>query len=940
MHITGIVDDAGNTWAYESGFGFSGANNIPDVWRVGAASAITSLDITFHVSGIAFGMAFTINGQIIVAEYSSFAQAFTDVSFSGTQEVHSTANYSPAPVVGLVLFAANTPPINSFTGPDMGGTVRQQFYESRPPGTGVDQNYTGLCLMDDLTGGGVASQTLGAAPPPSNFSFTLGTIAGSGSPPPPTGNIIIQKSTSPGGSAQPFTFTSNYGAPFTLTDGQGNNSGSLAPGTYSVTETPVPGWQTTTSSDPSNIVVVAGATTVVIFTNTESHIIVQKVTSPGGSPQPFTFTPSWGSPFSLTDTQSHDSGPLAPGTYSIVETPIAGWTITTSQDPSAIVLSAGQTVIITFTNTSTATPTGTIIIRKATIPTGAAQQFVFTPSWGSPFTLGDGQQQSSGPLTPGTYSVSVAAVTVWVTTPSQDPSAIVLAGGQTITITFTNVQNIPPPPPPPPCVDSDACPFTLADAQAALGMRLYDPNHVFWTLDELTAYIVEALRTWNALASYWRDEFTFPTVEGTVWYDITDLTVAPNTLRPFTVTDQEILEVIEYHLLEPITASFPLTWTGSQQFTVADLQQALSRKRDEIVATTACTITKLTVPANPGRVALPNRVTEIRRVAFIPRSTTAATPLFEDDLWALQAYSPMFTTSVPGTPTSYARSTEPIRSTTLGPAITFRPNVNPGVPGEYEVLALESGVAFCPTGPSLVSIPDDWTWVLKWGALADLLSRESNAKDEPRAAYAMRRYRDGLALLTLAPALLTMRQANLPVQIDAVKSADQYRPTWEGGTEGTPARIVSAGMNLIGVAPPPPVGPVTLTADVIRNAPVPCRSGVLPGLGYGQGPFGGPPGWGGGDATTDDTLCCLQVTRDAYDVILDYAQHLSAFKQGGAEFEATMPLLERFMTAAALSSSRLGEQGEFQKALWERSRLEDEAYPRYRPNATPETLNG
>ena len=85
------------------------------------------------------------------------------------------------------------------------------------------------------------------------------------------------------------------------------------------------------------------------------NIIVTKVTIPTGSPpQLFDFIPSWGSPpvaFTLTDGESNDSGPLTSGTYSVVEIPVVGWVTTTSSNPANIVVTAGNTTIVIFTNT-------------------------------------------------------------------------------------------------------------------------------------------------------------------------------------------------------------------------------------------------------------------------------------------------------------------------------------------------------------------------------------------------------------------------------------------------------------------------------------------------------------------------------------------------------------------------------------------------------------
>ena len=62
----------------------------------------------------------------------------------------------------------------------------------------------------------------------------------------------------------------------------------------------------------------------------------------------------------------------------------------------------GDKVTCTITNQRK----GKIIVEKQTNPDGATQQFSFTPSYGAGFQLADGQQNTSGALAPGTYSVS------------------------------------------------------------------------------------------------------------------------------------------------------------------------------------------------------------------------------------------------------------------------------------------------------------------------------------------------------------------------------------------------------------------------------------------------------------------------------------------------------------------------------------------------------
>ncbi|HRS84754.1 MAG TPA: SdrD B-like domain-containing protein, partial [Methanothrix sp.] len=97
-------------------------------------------------------------------------------------------------------------------------------------------------------------------------------------------------------------------------------------------------------------------------------IIVIKSTQPAGDSQLFDFTPSHGPAFQLSDTQSHSSGPLSPGTYSVSETAAAGWDLTDVEcsdgsPADAIVLSSGETVTVKFTNTKR----GSITVTKEAV---------------------------------------------------------------------------------------------------------------------------------------------------------------------------------------------------------------------------------------------------------------------------------------------------------------------------------------------------------------------------------------------------------------------------------------------------------------------------------------------------------------------------------------------------------------------------------------------
>lgn len=443
--------------------------------------------------------------------------------------------------------------------------------------------------------------------------------------------------------------------------------------------------------------------------------------------------------------------------------------------------------------------------------------------------------------------------------------------------------------------------LSLAQARAQLAAKLYDTSaNLFWSDAEKTRYIVEALRTWNSLTSIWRKDFTFNTGVNITWYD---LTAQVNSLRPFTLTDNDLTQIIEYHLLEPQTSAYPLVWTGSAQFAITDILGAIQRRRDEVLSITGCTITQSLVPATLGRIFMPDTVIDIRRVAWIPVSNPTGfvnTPLWGDDQWSLQSFDRTYTTDPQGVPSSYRRSTEP--------PLSFDVDILPAIPGQYDVLSVNAGPALSTIESTLLGIPDDFTWIIKWGALADLLGRESNAKDLLRAQYCDMRYMQGLSALLNSPAVLYGRLNGVPLDIDSVQNTDDFRPGWQSETLGQPDLMMTAGLNLVGFAPTPNSVLYGVVVMVVQNAPVPVFDTDL-----------------------------VQVGRDDLEGVLDYAQHLASFKMGGQEFMSTIPLLDGFHKRCMLLNSKLAELGEFQKPTYELSQLQSETNPAYN---TDEVLNG
>jgi hypothetical protein len=230
-----------------------------------------------------------------------------------------------------------------------------------------------------------------------------------------------------------------------------------------------------------------------------------------------------------------------------------------------------------------------------------------------------------------------------------------------------------------------------------------------------------------------------------------------------------------------------------------------------------------------------------------------------------------------------------------GPPLTFALDRPPDTSGAVDIIALMSGPTFQPPVSTLLGIPNDWAWVAKWGALADLLAQESETTDIPRAQFCLQRYMDGLKAMTASNWLVSGRINGLPVDTPALAEMDHYSPDWELDQNAWPS-VVVAGMDFL--APCPVMaGPFDIQGVVLRvvaNAPVPVADNDY-----------------------------VQVSRDTFDAILDYAQAAAMFKQGGSEFAAGQPLLEQFALAAFETNSRLANMGLFPDVMKTQGKRQD-----------------
>jgi hypothetical protein len=430
------------------------------------------------------------------------------------------------------------------------------------------------------------------------------------------------------------------------------------------------------------------------------------------------------------------------------------------------------------------------------------------------------------------------------------------------------------------------------DARTQLAQRLSDPSSAFWPDEELKIYIQQALRMFNALTYTWKTDFTYS--DGTNLWN--SLATIPSSPRVRTLTDTDAYTQMEYMLLEPPTGG---TWTGTIQFSIADLAKALQGRRDEMLQVSNCNqslMTAIGLTPNTRRTVLPDTVIDVARVRYLPLTNPYSgsfTPgvtgftAYRDDTVAQEWYESPLYQQPSGVPNTFMLSSDQ--------PLTFDVDIPPAQPGTYEAITLLSGAAFHPPVATLLNIPNDFAWVLIWGALADLLGRESDATDRQRADFCMKRYLDGLNLFLKTPWIMLAKINGQAVTTESIVAADRYSPEWDSTPAAFGPFVVTGGIDFLAA----PVGS-GVGVTCLANAPIPVADGDP-----------------------------VQVSRSNWDTVLDLAQVFACFKKGGADFQGALEIEARAIQACSAENVRLKSTGSFSDVLAQRGQAQDRDQERY-----------
>lgn len=411
---------------------------------------------------------------------------------------------------------------------------------------------------------------------------------------------------------------------------------------------------------------------------------------------------------------------------------------------------------------------------------------------------------------------------------------------------------------------------TFGQLKAQLARLLSDELMVFWQDSELGIYLNAALREWNSIARTFRDRGTFTTNTTDTFYDLRDVLengAGEKFLDPV-ITDAQLLTQAKLMLMEP---SVGFTDGLSQE----DFDEAFARRRHQFQLETGLVISETTaqvITSGAGRVQfVDDSIIDIRRASWLSLDG-AYTTLYREDGFVSQSFTPTWAQQS-ATPRRYSIYPDPLLTLQLLPP--------PSDNGSLILQTISSG-----------EVLDDFTPFILWGVLADVLSNSGPSNDPLRVEYCEARWKEGIIV---GRQVVTVQQAfinGVSVSTSSVFDADSFKPRW--ATVGVPRTLHVLGSNLVAVSPRAD-GIYSVMIDAVRNAPQ--------------------------LVSDSDTL---PIGREYLDVILGYAAHLAAFKQGGAEFQATYGDYDAFVKTALGYTNRMGAQNFDFPTLVDRVKREEE----------------
>jgi hypothetical protein len=406
----------------------------------------------------------------------------------------------------------------------------------------------------------------------------------------------------------------------------------------------------------------------------------------------------------------------------------------------------------------------------------------------------------------------------------------------------------------------------------------------YWSGAEVDSALNEALLYWGALTSYWRERGSFSAGNSIPYYD---LSIELPGLRARTYTLGTLTQEIQYALQEPASGVSGAGMTT--QFSIDQFVNALIRSRNQFVLDSRLPYSinsPIPLSSPPaGRTALPDEIALIGHASWGDESTGIIYPLRREDGWSEDSANPLWTLE-PSIPFAYSMAeTRPVE-------IQFYPI--PLAAGTLELIAVQT-IPMAVADGTLFQVPNEFAFAIKYLALSSLLSTQNEGFDPLRAKYSMERYQQLIAISQSMRSVIRVQVNDRPIPLDTLSNLDAMRPTWRNIPGETNYSACIYDILALSNLPNQTIG---ITCDVVRSAPLPPSDADY-----------------------------IQVGREEISYLMDYVRHILCFKIGGSEFVATMPLYDRFLSAATQRNSLLAIKARYMTPLFGQSAYEESNAP-------------
>jgi hypothetical protein len=365
-----------------------------------------------------------------------------------------------------------------------------------------------------------------------------------------------------------------------------------------------------------------------------------------------------------------------------------------------------------------------------------------------------------------------------------------------------------------------------------------------------------------------------------------------DTIYPLSqdTTDRDLINSTNLALMEPMLVSWPGGWTGTEQFDLNLVSDAIQFAINSLQLSSGLITTTQVVsppPAPSAQFDLPTDCINLRSLYWITPEGQEY-PLTRQD----QYLSGMLPKS--GLPSAYSVVSVAPRRVQL--------TIIPTDTGTIRVIYAPGNLVLQPTlAATVLNIPTNFSWAVKWYALFTLLNAEGESRDKFRADYCMMRLKDSQVVAKVFPSILRAYVNEVEVPVITPWDKNAISPNWRNQQE-QPNQVILHSANLISLSPVPkatvsnPEGQYSISFDCSANAPIP-----------------------------ENEAAYLDLSSELVQPLLDYAHHLACFKLGGTEFADTIESYKRFLQAAMQQNLKLrAESNNFQllkeKTEWAKKR--------------------